>query len=51
MLTSKQTALDEELAKIGATDIAMNWVSYPGRTSGTATALEIDFATPAGVRR
>jgi nicotinamidase-related amidase len=31
-------------------NIAMTWVSYPGRTSGTAKAEEIDFATPGGVR-
>ena len=32
-------------------NIAMTWVSYPGRTNGTATAEEVDFATPGGVRR
>ena len=32
-------------------NIAMTWVSYPGRTNGTAAAAEIDFATPGGVRR
>ncbi len=32
-------------------NIAMSWVSYPGRTNGAATAEEIDFATPGGVRR
>jgi len=31
-------------------NIAMTWVSYPGRTSGCATAEEIDFAAPGGVR-
>ena len=31
-------------------NIAMTWVSYPGRTSGSAKAEEIDFATPGGVR-
>ena len=31
-------------------NIAMTWVSYPGRTNGTATADEVDFATAAGVR-
>ncbi len=31
-------------------NIAMTWVSYPGRTNGTATADEVDFATPGGVR-
>jgi nicotinamidase-related amidase len=29
-------------------NIAMKWLSYPGRTNGTATAEEIDFATPGG---
>ncbi len=31
-------------------NIAMTWVSYPGRTNGAATAEEVDFATPGGVR-
>ena len=31
-------------------NIAMTWLSYPGRTNGTATADEVDFATPGGVR-
>ena len=31
-------------------NIAMKWLSYPGRTNGTATAEEIDFATPGGAR-
>ena len=31
-------------------NIAMTWLSYPGRTNGTATAGEVDFATPGGVR-
>lgn len=31
-------------------NIAMTWVSYPGRTSGTATAEEVDFTSPGGVR-
>lgn len=31
-------------------NIAMTWVSYPGRSNGTATAEEIDFATPGGAR-
>jgi hypothetical protein len=29
-------------------DIAMAWVRCPGRTNGTATAGEIDFALPDG---
>lgn len=28
----------------------MTWVSYPGRTNGTAKADEVDFATLGGVR-
>lgn len=31
-------------------NIAMTWVSYPGRTNGTATAEGVDFATPGGTR-
>jgi len=31
-------------------NIAMTWLSYPGRTNGTATAAEVDFATPGGTR-
>ena len=31
-------------------NIAMTWVSYPGRTSGTATAEEVDFTSLGGVR-
>jgi nicotinamidase-related amidase len=30
-------------------NIAMTWVSYPGRTSGTATTEEIDFTALSGV--
>ncbi|MES2999924.1 MAG: isochorismatase family protein [Pseudomonadota bacterium] len=29
-------------------NIAMKWLSYPGRTCGTAAAAEIDFSIPAG---
>jgi nicotinamidase-related amidase len=29
-------------------NIAMRWLSYPGRTNGTATAEAIDFSGPAG---
>ena len=29
-------------------NIAMTWVRYPGRANGTATAEEVDFATPGG---
>ncbi|MED5618878.1 cysteine hydrolase family protein [Ideonella sp. BN130291] len=28
----------------------MTWISYPGRTSGTATAAEVDFGVPGGSR-
>lgn len=31
-------------------NIAMTWVSYPGRRSGTATAEEVDYAKPGGAR-
>jgi nicotinamidase-related amidase len=31
-------------------NIAMTWVSYPGRTTGTAAAEEVDFGTPGGKR-
>lgn len=29
-------------------NIAMTWLSYPGRTNGTATAEEVDFGRPGG---
>jgi nicotinamidase-related amidase len=32
-------------------NIAVTWLSYPGRTNGTATAEGVDFATPARVRQ
>jgi nicotinamidase-related amidase len=28
----------------------LTWVSYPGRTNGTATASKVDFSTPGGER-
>ena len=31
-------------------NIAMTWLSYPGRINGTATAEDVDFATPGGAR-
>ena len=31
-------------------NIAMKWLSYPGRTNGTATAEGTDFAVPGGAR-
>lgn len=30
---------------------AMTWLSYPGRTNGTAKAEEVDFAVPGGTRK
>jgi nicotinamidase-related amidase len=32
-------------------NVAMTWLRYPGRTNGTATAEEVAFATPGGVRQ
>ena len=29
-------------------NIAMKWLSYPGRTNSTASAEEVDFSAPAG---
>lgn len=31
-------------------NLAMTWLSYPGRTSGTAPAETVDFGAPGGVR-
>jgi hypothetical protein len=31
-------------------NVTMTWLSYPGRKNGTATANEVDFAIPGGVR-
>lgn len=31
-------------------NIAMTWLSYPGRTNGTAAAAEVDFSAPGGGR-
>ena len=58
----EQTALEAELARLGATPItlagfvqelntAMTWLSYPGRSNGAAQAHEVDFGTPGCVRR
>lgn len=41
----------EAASVISELNIAMTWLSYPGRTNGVATAGEIDFATPGGVRQ
>ena len=32
-------------------NIAMTWLSYPGRRNGIAAAGEVDFAVPGGKRR
>jgi len=43
-------------SKIEAADVVrdlntvMTWIAYPGRTSGTATADEVEFSVPGGVR-
>ena len=31
-------------------NIAMTWLSYPGRTNGTAKAEQVDFAAAGGAR-
>jgi len=31
-------------------NIAITWLSYPGRSNGIAKAAEVDFATPGGAR-
>ncbi len=41
----------EAASVVDELNIAMTWLSYPGRTNGTATAQEIDFGTPGGVRQ
>lgn len=33
-----------------AWDMAMTWLSYPGRRNGTAKAEAFDFAEPGGLR-
>jgi len=38
----------EASSVIDELNICMTWVSYPGRTNGTATAEKVDFATPGG---
>jgi hypothetical protein len=32
-------------------NIALTWLSYPGRSNGIAAAGEVDFASPGGRRR
>jgi hypothetical protein len=44
----------DDVTKIEAADIvlglniAMTWLSYPGRKNATASADEVDFAAPGG---
>jgi len=51
--TTETMELDERV-KIEAADvvqelnIAMTWLSYPGRKNGAATAEELDFGRPGG---
>ncbi len=40
----------EAAAIVQELNIAMTWVSYPGRTNGIAASEEVDFATPGGSR-
>jgi len=40
----------EAASIIDELNIAMTWLSYPGRTNATATAAEVDFAGPGGKR-
>lgn len=35
---------------INELNIAITWLTYPGRVNGTAAAEEVDFAVPGGVR-
>ena len=39
----------EAASVIQELNIAMTWLSYPGRTNGTAGAAEVDFTRPGGV--
>ena len=40
----------EASSVIADLNIAMTWLSYPGRINGTAKAEEVDFSKPGGVR-
>ena len=40
----------EAAAIVGELNVAMTWLSYPGRTSGAAGVEVVDFAAPAGGR-
>jgi nicotinamidase-related amidase len=53
--TTKTINLDngvvlEAAAIIHDLNIAMTWLSYPGRTNDTANAEDVDFAIPGGAR-
>jgi nicotinamidase-related amidase len=41
----------EASSVIDELNVVMTWLSYPGRATGTATAEEVDFATPGGARQ
>ena len=41
----------EASSVIDELNVAMTWLSYPGRVNGTAAAEEVDFATPGGASR
>ena len=41
----------EAASVIADLNVAMTWLSYPGRRNGTATAEEVDFGAPAGAKQ
>ena len=40
----------EAASVVDELNIAMTWLSYPGRSNGTATAEQVDFARPGGTQ-
>lgn len=40
----------EAASVVADLNVAMKWLSYPGRANGIATAAEVTFATPGAVR-
>ena len=40
----------EAASVVDELNIAMTWLSYPGRSNGTATAEQVDFARPVGTQ-
>ncbi|RPH54739.1 MAG: isochorismatase family protein [Acidobacteria bacterium] len=40
----------EAASVISDLNVAMTWLSYPGRRNGTAKAEEVDFSAPAGAK-